>query len=124
MERYFKRNFSKFTPTNEENPEKLFPPNEKVNNDKGEHSSKRSCLNVEFDLTCLPADPGLRPLVTSYHPNVQDEVRRTYLQRGPCQPRHHLFPQREQGKGLRRFNPSWFDEHCTWLEYSIYKDAA
>ena len=70
---------------------------------------------MEFNPTNLHADPGLRPSITSYHPNVQDDVRMTYLQRGPCQPRHHLFPQIEQGKGLRQFNPFWFNEHCTWL---------
>lgn len=95
MERYFKINFSKLFLIDNDNQEKLFPQNEKVDNDKGEHSSKSSCLNVEFDPTSLPADPGLQPSITSYNHNVQDDVRRTYLQRGPFQPCHHLFPQRD-----------------------------
>ncbi|XP_077252545.1 uncharacterized protein LOC143891940 [Tasmannia lanceolata] len=43
---------------------------------------------------------------------------------GPIQPRNHDFPQIMQGKENRRFNPKWFDEYPTWLEYSIAKDAA
>ncbi|XP_077215942.1 uncharacterized protein LOC143850597 [Tasmannia lanceolata] len=29
-----------------------------------------------------------------------------------------------QGKENRRFNPKWFDDYPTWLEYSIAKEAA
>ncbi|KAF8393618.1 hypothetical protein HHK36_021863 [Tetracentron sinense] len=78
----------------------------------------------EVNLTDLPADPGLRIQISNYHPNDQDEIRRTYLQRGPCQPRNHNFPKTKFGKKLRRFNPSWFNEYGSWLEYSIIKDAA
>ncbi|XP_021763148.1 zinc finger MYM-type protein 1-like [Chenopodium quinoa] len=48
----------------------------------------------------------------------QDAVRRVYIQRGPCQPLTHKFPQSNFGGGtLRRFNRSWFKKY-TWLEYS------
>ncbi|KAH7679324.1 Ribonuclease H-like protein [Dioscorea alata] len=80
-----------------------------------ESSSTLENTHVEVDLKNLPADPGLRPLISIYHPNDQDKVRRAYLQKGPCQPRNHNFPQTSIGNVLRRFNP---------IEYSIDKDAA
>ncbi|ESR46362.1 hypothetical protein CICLE_v10003344mg, partial [Citrus x clementina] len=42
-------------------------------------------------LSKLPYDPGQRPPISSYNPNVQDEVCRAYLQMGPCQLRFHNF---------------------------------
>ncbi|XP_022843261.1 zinc finger MYM-type protein 1-like [Olea europaea var. sylvestris] len=44
--------------------------------------------------------------------------------KGPCQPGDHDFPKRQFGVTIRRFNPSWFKEFSSWLEYSIEKDAA
>ncbi|XP_020426595.1 zinc finger MYM-type protein 1-like [Prunus persica] len=35
----------------------------------------------------LQADPGLRTRMIDYDANMRDEVRRSYLQKGPCQPR-------------------------------------
>ncbi|PNX72121.1 zinc finger MYM-type protein 1-like [Trifolium pratense] len=58
-----------------------------------------------------------------YHPNDRDEIRRAYLQKGPCQPKEHNFPQRQFGSSLRKFNPDWFLEFGNWLEYSVSKDA-
>ena len=46
------------------------------------------------------------------------------MQRGPCQPHEHNFPQRKIGAALRRFIPKWFKDYANWLEYSIQKDAA
>ncbi|KAH9754492.1 TTF-type domain-containing protein [Citrus sinensis] len=43
------------------------------------------------ELSKLPYDPGQRPPISSYNPNVQDEVCRAYLQMGPCQLRFHNF---------------------------------
>ncbi|CAN0838927.1 hypothetical protein LINGRAHAP2_LOCUS2426, partial [Linum grandiflorum] len=43
--------------------------------------------SFEFDENSLEADPGLRKKISSFNPNVQDKIRRFYLQRGPCQPR-------------------------------------
>ncbi|XP_039142002.1 LOW QUALITY PROTEIN: zinc finger MYM-type protein 1-like [Dioscorea cayenensis subsp. rotundata] len=114
MEKYFKRKSlfeeSSSTPENSDEPQIT------------QQYSKQA--HVEVDLKNLPADPGLRPLISTYHPNDQDKVRRAYLQKGPCQPRNHNFPQTSIGNVLRRFNPSWFDEYGNWLEYSIAKDAA
>ncbi|CAN1291988.1 Zinc finger MYM-type protein 1 [Linum perenne] len=69
------------------------------------------------------ADLGLRKKISCFHPNVQDEVRRLYIQRGLCQPKGHSFPFREIGGKKRRFIASWFDDYW-WLEYSIEKDAS
>ncbi|XP_023763639.1 uncharacterized protein LOC111912136 [Lactuca sativa] len=76
-----------------------------------------------FDLNDLPSDPGDRPKITSYHPNQRDEIRRTYLTKGPCQPKGHTFESKLVGKKLRRFVVEWFVEF-PWLEYSIKKYKA
>ncbi|KAI3666832.1 hypothetical protein L6452_41870 [Arctium lappa] len=79
---------------------------------------------IEINLSDLTTDPGLRIRILDYNPNIRDEVGRAYLLKGPCQPRSHDFPYTAFGKRSRRFNPAWFDEFCTWLEYSISKNAA
>nr|KAJ0207608.1 hypothetical protein LSAT_V11C500250120 [Lactuca sativa] len=79
---------------------------------------------MKVDLNTLPADPEERPSMEIYHVNQQDEIRRSYLQKGPYQPRTHSFQQREIGGKLRRFVPSWFDDHKYWLEYIIKLEAA
>jgi hypothetical protein len=58
-----------------------------------------------------------------YHPSDRNQIRRAFLQKGPCQPFNHDFLRKEFGKTMRRFNPAWFKEY-KWLEYSILKDAA
>ncbi|XP_050369225.1 uncharacterized protein LOC126787371 [Argentina anserina] len=37
-------------------------------------------------------DPGNHPLISTYHPNVQDEIHRYYLLNDACQPEAHVFP--------------------------------
>uniref|UniRef100_A0A5B7B014 Putative zinc finger MYM-type protein 1-like n=1 Tax=Davidia involucrata TaxID=16924 RepID=A0A5B7B014_DAVIN len=96
------------------------PTQESRSGDHSQQSSKQS----RVDLKDLPADPGLRQKISYYHPNDQDEIRRAYLQKGPCQPYHHKFSQRNIGGVMRRFNPFWFEKYGNWLEYSIEKDAA
>ncbi|XP_021762668.1 zinc finger MYM-type protein 1-like [Chenopodium quinoa] len=60
-----------------------------------------------------------------FHPDDRDLVRRTYIQRKPCQPKDHVFPQTLFGPNKkRRFCVKWFDTWPTWLEYSVEKDAA
>src|ERR1044072_4103369 len=59
-----------------------------------------------------------------YHPSVKDEIRRYYLQKGPCQPKEIHFPQQQFGDTLRRFNVDWYLKYENWLEYSQKKDAA
>ncbi|VVA36516.1 PREDICTED: zinc finger MYM-type, partial [Prunus dulcis] len=79
-------------------------------------SSKES--ELQDILANLIADPGLRPQMLDYDPNIRDEVRRAYLQKGPCQPKDHTFPQTDLSGYDRRFNVKWFDEF-DWLEYSL-----
>ena len=69
-------------------------------------------------------DPGKRKMIDDYHPNQKDVVRRKYLDNGPCQPRTYDFPYTHFGDKNRRFNPEWFDEFGSWLEYSESKDRA
>ncbi|CAN1340134.1 Zinc finger MYM-type protein 1 [Linum perenne] len=106
-----------------------FPPvnaqSSSVNQSREGPPSKSPSLSEEWKINGIPleVDPGLRQKILIYHPNVQDEIRRAYLLKGPYQPREHSFKFREFGERRRRFNPSWFDQY-TWLEYSIAEDAA
>ncbi|XP_044386084.1 zinc finger MYM-type protein 1-like isoform X2 [Triticum aestivum] len=69
-------------------------------------------------------DPGKRKLIEHYHPNLKDLVRRKYLLNGPCQPREIDFESSDFGGKQRKFNPEWFDEFESWLEYSEEKKRA
>jgi hypothetical protein len=69
-------------------------------------------------------DPGQRKKIEDYHPNLKDLVRRKYLVNGPCQARTCEFPPTLMGGKNRRFNPDWFDEFGSWLEYSESKKRA
>ena len=96
MERYFQRK-SINPPSN--NPSSSNPPsnnpassNPPSNNPPTSHpplnysgSPKRSQV-TELDeiLANLLADPGLRPPMNYYNPNFREQIRRAYLQRGPC----------------------------------------
>ena len=68
--------------------------------------SKKS--HVDINLSALPSDLGLRPRIMDDNPNDRDQIRRAYLQQGPCQPHDHNFPQKEFGVKLQRFNKAWF----------------
>ena len=83
---------------------------------------KQSC--VEINLVDLTTDPGLQNRIMDYNPNDRDQIRRAYLQRGPCQPHMKDFPQTSFGQSVRRFNQAWYSEFPSWLEYSKAKDAA
>ncbi|KAL4565530.1 hypothetical protein LXL04_029628 [Taraxacum kok-saghyz] len=100
---------------------------------KRKASDSSKSINVEFSKRIraeinlpndLPSDPGMRTRILDYDPNVQDEVRRAYLLKGPCQPKSHNFPCTLFGQKPRRFNVAWFHEYSTWLEYSVNQDAA
>ncbi|CAN6708544.1 unnamed protein product [Malus baccata var. baccata] len=80
--------------------------------------------STEFILSNLPSDPGKRIRILDYNPNIRDQVRRAYVLAGPQQPKTHNFPYKKYGDTQRRFNPAWFDDFPTWLEYSVEKDAA
>ncbi|KAJ6887928.1 zinc finger MYM-type protein 1-like [Populus alba x Populus x berolinensis] len=86
--------------------------------------SKKS--HIEINLNTLLADPGLKRPIYEYHINDRDAIRRAYLQKGPCQPSHCDFPQKQFGNisTLRHFNLAWFGAYPTWLEYTIAKAFA
>ncbi|KAJ4760478.1 zinc finger MYM-type-like protein [Rhynchospora pubera] len=84
-------------------------------------SSKFS--RIDFNVFDPPSDPGTRPQICEYHPNDREGVRRSYLAKGPCQPKLHDFVGREIGTRLRGFNPRWYDDFGSWLEYSMEKEA-
>ena len=113
MEGYYKKQ----SPTN--------APPPTIENDKNDEmpsSSKKR--GVEVNLTDFPVDPGLRNPILSYYSTDRDQVCRAYLQKGPCQPRDHKFPYMGCGQDKRRFNPIWFKDYGSWLEYNVEKDAA
>ena len=86
-------------------------------------SSKR--IRVDFNLENLPSDPRIQENISSYHPNNHDEIRRYYLQKGPCQPVFQNpddYPLSYFSKKPRQFIPEWYVNR-KWLEYSIDKDA-
>ncbi|KDO40627.1 hypothetical protein CISIN_1g038809mg [Citrus sinensis] len=80
--------------------------------------------DVEFNLQDLPTDPGLRIPISCYIPNIQDQVRRAYLQRGPVQSKNHNFKLSDFGNQKWRFGSNWFGKFGSWLEYNIEKDVA
>ncbi|KAH7672351.1 P-loop containing nucleoside triphosphate hydrolase protein [Dioscorea alata] len=61
--------------------------------------------------------------IEKYDANIKGKVRRSYVAKGPCQPRTHNFPKKKYGNQYRCFNLSWFDSF-PWLEYSVEKDSA
>ncbi|MFS7971125.1 hypothetical protein Hanom_Chr09g00829031 [Helianthus anomalus] len=50
-------------------------------------SSSSTSKPLKIVLDDLPWDPSERKPISSYHPSQKDEIRRTYLLRGPCQPK-------------------------------------
>ncbi|XP_020414126.1 zinc finger MYM-type protein 1-like [Prunus persica] len=118
MERYFKRRFASTT-SSSDNVDSSSSRDVGISSDVD--SSKES--ELQDILANLIADPGLRPQMLDYDPNIRDEVRRAYLQKGPCQPKDHTFSQTDLSGYDRRLNVKWFDEF-DWLEYNISKDVA
>ncbi|KAK3211961.1 hypothetical protein Dsin_016667 [Dipteronia sinensis] len=53
-----------------------------------------------FDMAC---DPGLRKPILMYDVNQQDEVRRAYIDMGPCQPKLDEYEKIWDGNQFRRF---------------------
>ncbi|XP_047948935.1 zinc finger MYM-type protein 1-like [Salvia hispanica] len=110
MDRYFKKLSSVDSSSVEPS---LLQPQESSNENKN-----------KVDLENLPSDPGERPDIMSYPPNLIEQVRRAYLLKGPCQPRNHDFRPTVDGNRKRKFVSHWFDEFKDWLEYSVTKEAA
>ncbi|KAL5136969.1 Zinc finger MYM-type protein 1 [Glycine soja] len=77
----------------------------------------------EFNPNEIVRDPGHRKQINEYAPDIQDQVRRAYILKGPMQPHLPSFPRTPFGSVSRAFNKSWYKNY-TWLEYSEIKDAA
>ena len=113
MERFFlpkKRN----TPPSE--------PSQQQNNDGniGQSREKRARIEAGDDII---SDPSLRKDINEYAPGIRDDIRRKYVQIGPCQPMSHDFARTQFGVKQRCFQTEWF-EKWDWLEYSVSNDAA
>ncbi|KAL5855458.1 hypothetical protein ACOSQ4_005260 [Xanthoceras sorbifolium] len=94
---------------------------------KSPSKTKRSKSDNDYtpshiDTPYFERDPGKRIPIWQYPINKQDEVRRVYIDMGPCQPIFD-YPLSESGNQNRRFQRSWFTKF-SWLEYSIENDRA
>lgn len=49
----------------------------------------------DLNLDSLEADPGKRVPIAHYNPRIKDEVRKYYIQKGPCQPKMDSYPPTE-----------------------------
>ncbi|XP_042433023.1 zinc finger MYM-type protein 1-like [Zingiber officinale] len=67
-------------------------------------------------------DPGIRIPILQHPIELQDEVRRAYIDKGPIQPIYD-YPFTECEGQKRRFQSSWFQKY-PWLEFSIEKQSA
>src|SRR5579883_2611559 len=85
-------------------------------------STEQSGVGRAFTPDDIVADPALRRPIEKYDKNVQDQVRRAYILKGPCQPKDLDFPRRQYGQRSRRFKEKWYSTY-NWLEYSESKDA-
>ncbi|KAK4283433.1 hypothetical protein QN277_000383 [Acacia crassicarpa] len=87
--------------------------------------SVQSPPQANVNIENLEADPGKRPSIYSMtsNPIEREDIRRAYLLKGPTQPILQPFPQTEMYGKMRRFNPKWYEEFGSWLEYSVSKDA-
>ena len=83
-----------------------------------EHPSKCSRIQSEE----IDRDPGSRKQICEFSINKQDEIQRAYLKEGPYQPKNINYPYNDDTH-RRRFQPSWFESHKDWLEYSPSMDA-
>ncbi|XP_039115134.1 uncharacterized protein LOC120250388 [Dioscorea cayenensis subsp. rotundata] len=108
--------------------ERFFKPKQKscesgtnVSSEASTGAQKRT--RVEFSPDDIIADPGIRQPIEEYDVDIRDQVRRSYLLKGPCQPIGYEFPKKQQGKEMRRFQEAWFQKY-NWLEYSVAKDEA
>jgi len=56
-------------------------------------------------------DPGLRKQIHLYAPDIQDDVRRAYVLKGPMQPKLTSFPCTSFGSDTRAFSKSWYNKY-------------
>ncbi|KAK4738617.1 hypothetical protein R3W88_002314 [Solanum pinnatisectum] len=94
------------------------------NDQEGHYNGNPSSLIDDLNLDSLEADPGKRVPIAHYNnPRIKDEVRKHYIQKGPCQPKMDSYPPTKIGKRTRQFCKIWFEgPYSKWLEYSVEKD--
>ncbi|KAL6531211.1 hypothetical protein OROHE_014280 [Orobanche hederae] len=86
-------------------------------------SEKRPRIESNVASDNIVSDPALRKSINDYEPGIRDDIRRKFVQMGPCRPSSHVFPRSQCGDKMRCFQIDWF-EKWEWLEYSISEDAA
>ena len=82
-------------------------------------------VHVDFNLENLPLNLGLWEKILSYHSNNHDEIRRYYLQKGPCPPVFQNpddYPLSYFSGKPHRFKYEWYVNR-KWLEYFIDNNA-
>ncbi|XP_058746988.1 uncharacterized protein LOC131619973 [Vicia villosa] len=96
----------------------------KVNVKQPEVEVEETPPNVanEFNPNEIVRDPGCRKQIHVYASDIQDQVRRAYILKGPTQPDLARFPRTPFGKYSRAFCKAWYKNY-TWIEYSESKDA-
>ncbi|KAK4589307.1 hypothetical protein RGQ29_020060 [Quercus rubra] len=83
-----------------------------------EHPSK--CPKLQFEE--IDRDPGSRKQICEFPIDKQDEIRRAYIEKGSYQPKNSYYPYNDDTHRCR-FQPSWFNSHKDWLEYSPSMDV-
>ncbi|XP_061358289.1 uncharacterized protein LOC133302512 [Gastrolobium bilobum] len=87
--------------------------------------SSQNKPTVEGPQDLYVPDPGKILLTMRFTKSAQERemIQRIYLTNGPCQPKIDNFPQSLIVGKMHRFNPQWYNEIDTWLEYNESKDA-
>uniref|UniRef100_A0A8R7VFV7 TTF-type domain-containing protein n=1 Tax=Triticum urartu TaxID=4572 RepID=A0A8R7VFV7_TRIUA len=100
---------------------------ENVNDAQPEIEVEPPAPNVanEFNPNAIERDPGKRKQICEYPPDIQDQVRRAYILKGPMQPDLNKYHRTEFGssRSSRAFSKSWYKMY-DWIEYSEWKNAA
>ncbi|XP_058751223.1 uncharacterized protein LOC131624266 [Vicia villosa] len=97
---------------------------EKVNVKQPKAEVEETPPNVanEFNPNEIVRDSRCRKQIHEYALNIQDQVRRAYILKGPTQPDLARFPRTQFGKYSRAFFKAWYKNYI-WIEYSELKDA-
>ncbi|KAL6579335.1 hypothetical protein OROMI_009551 [Orobanche minor] len=104
--------------------EEQSPSNNETSNYDDEHEHQHVVKFQRVDIcVCdyVQLDPAMRTPIWQCPVNIKDEIRRSYILRGPFQPDME-YPRTKIGDQYRRFKKCWFKQF-PWLEYSPHKDA-
>ena len=82
------------------------------------HPSK--CPKLQFKE--IDRDLGSRKQICEFLIDKQDEIRWAYIKKGSYQPKNIDYPYNDDLHRCR-FQPSWFNSHKDWLEYSPSTNA-